>query len=67
MNGKKSIYQTSKHQNIRPSAIQHEKEEKNMDIIKQHHATHMISATRVTDEFYENYYWVEPEELVTIF
>jgi len=25
---------------------------------------HMITSTKVTDELYENYYWVNPYELV---
>jgi len=31
----------------------------------QYHTTHMITTTRVTDDLYENYYWVNPEELIT--
>jgi len=30
-----------------------------------HHIDHMITSTRITEELYENYYWVEPEELLT--
>ena len=28
------------------------------------HMEHMITTTKITDEIYENYYWVAPEELV---
>ena len=35
-----------------------------MNFIRHPHGHHLITATRVTEDLYENYYWVDPEELV---
>jgi len=34
-----------------------------MEITTFLHTRFMITSTKVTEELYENYYWVEPEEL----
>jgi len=40
------------------------KEDTTMEAATFHHINHMITSTKITDEIYENYYWVNPYELV---